>query len=109
MIGMNRNTGKKLSGSDHLRQSLGDLFSTTKGERVMRAAYGSDVPALVDNPITAESPARLAAAVTDAIGDWEPRCTLKKCVLSSNKNSAASFAVGKVAFDLEMETTEGVA
>jgi len=107
MTGMNRNTGKRLSGAEHLRQSLGDLFSTMKGERVMRPLYGSDVPALVDNPITATTSARLAAAVTDTVGDWEPRCTLKKCQLSSAKNTANSFSLGKAAFDLEMEIKEG--
>ncbi|WP_412057112.1 GPW/gp25 family protein [Bartonella sp. DGB2] len=50
---MDRESGKPLSGMDHLRQSLIDILMTAKGSRVMRRAYGSDVARLLDQPVNA--------------------------------------------------------
>ena len=35
MNGVNSRTGKRLSGSDHLRQSVSDILSTPLGSRVL--------------------------------------------------------------------------
>ena len=50
MNGVNSRTGKRLSGSDHLRQSVSDILSTPLGSRVLVRDYGSDLFSLVDNP-----------------------------------------------------------
>src|SRR3546814_12586651 len=41
MIGVDRATGQRLDGNDHLAQSIGDILSTPIGTRVMRRDYGS--------------------------------------------------------------------
>ena len=41
MTGMDRETGKSLSGIEHLRQSIRDILTTPIGSRVMRRDYGS--------------------------------------------------------------------
>jgi phage baseplate assembly protein W len=50
MQGMNRNTGRKLSGVDHLRQSIVDILTTPIGSRVMRRDYGSTKSAHSNTP-----------------------------------------------------------
>ncbi|MBD3768115.1 MAG: GPW/gp25 family protein [Gammaproteobacteria bacterium] len=55
MLGINAQTGKPLSGIDHLRQSISDILTTRVGTRVMRRDYGSQLPELADNPMTPES------------------------------------------------------
>lgn len=80
MNGMSRDTGKKLRGFDHLRQSVHDILSTPIGTRVMRRDYGSDLPGLVDRPMNAELVARLYAATAGALHRWEPRLRLRRVV-----------------------------
>lgn len=69
MIGMDRRTGKPLSGLDHLRQSIGDILATPVGSRRMRPEYGSLLRRFVDLPVNEgwkaryrpKSPARCSA------------------------------------------------
>ena len=53
MIGMDRRTGKPLSGLDHLRQSIEDILATPVGSRRMRPEYGSQIRRFVDLPVNA--------------------------------------------------------
>ncbi|ETS07681.1 GPW/gp25 family protein [Bartonella henselae] len=76
--GMDRTTGKPLSGIDHLRQSILDILSTRIGTRVMRRDYGSRVGELIDAPANNAFAVALYAAVAEALDKWEPRFKLKK-------------------------------
>lgn len=69
---MNRHTGRRIEGMEHLRQSVADILSTPIGSRVMRRDYGSLVPALLDQPDNNATQARLRAAVASALMRWEP-------------------------------------
>ncbi len=40
-IGMNRDTGKAITETDHLRQSVRDILLTPQGSRLARREYGS--------------------------------------------------------------------
>ncbi len=51
MRGTDANTGKALSGLEHLRQSVRDILTTPIGTRVMRREYGSQLYALIDAPL----------------------------------------------------------
>ena len=104
MIGMNRETGARLSGVDHLVQSIGDLLSTPIGSRVMRRDYGSALFELLDQPMNALGKLRLFAAVADAIRRWEPRIRLTRVALAAS--SAELRAGGAFALDLEGELTD---
>lgn len=73
MIGIDATTGKALSGTDHLRQSIRDILSTPIGTRVMRRNYGSQLFRLVDRPMTPGLQVEIYAAVVDALATWEPR------------------------------------
>ncbi|WP_375642605.1 MULTISPECIES: GPW/gp25 family protein [unclassified Bartonella] len=76
--GMDRTTGKPLTGIDHLRQSILDILSTRIGSRVMRRDYGSRVAELIDAPVNNAFSVALYAAVAEALDKWEPRFKLKK-------------------------------
>ena len=73
MKGMNRDAGTDLGGFDHLRQSVIDILTTSKGTRVMRRDYGSNLPRLVDRTVNQRLIAALRAETVDALAKWEPR------------------------------------
>lgn len=73
MNGINATTGAALSGMDHLRQSIRDILTTRVGTRVMRRAYGSRLPELVDAPLNDETLVDLFAETAIALATWEPR------------------------------------
>lgn len=78
MNGMNRHTGKLLTGDAHLAQSVGDILATAIGSRVMRRDYGSALPALIDTPLNTGGLARQYAASAGALRAWEPRIAVTK-------------------------------
>ena len=75
---MNRNTGRAVTGLEHLRQSVADILTTPVGSRVMRRDYGSLVPELIDQPDNEATQVRLFSAVAGALMRWEPRLRLSR-------------------------------
>ena len=71
--GVDRQTGRLLTESAHIAQSIGDILSTPIGTRVMREDYGSLVPELIDHPQTRALDLKLMSAAFMAIVRWEPR------------------------------------
>lgn len=80
--GIDRNTGRPLSGWPHVRQSLAVLFTTPKLSRVMRRNVGSAVPRLVDAPISPVTVIDFYAAIAQAVKDFEPRFRVARMRLS---------------------------
>lgn len=81
--GMNRHTGGRLDGDDHLRQSIFDILFTPIGTRVMPARdYGSMLPDLVDQPLNGAIRQLMYAATAHALARWEPRFKLRKATLT---------------------------
>lgn len=89
MNGIDANTGRRLSGLDHLRQSIRDILTTPIGSRVMRRDYGSRLYELVDAPLNGETLVDLYAATAEALAIWEPRISVEQV-------TAAQTAPGKV-------------
>lgn len=81
MIGMDRHTGKALSGDAHLAQSLGHILSTPLGSCPMRRDYGSMLFELIDQPLNGAIRMLIHAASATAIALWEPRIKLTRAVL----------------------------
>lgn len=77
MAGMDRHTGRRLEGWDHIRQSLGVIFTTRIGTRVERRSFGSTAPELQDRPANAETVLDHFVAIAEAIDAFEPRVTLQ--------------------------------
>ncbi|MBF3943287.1 GPW/gp25 family protein, partial [Burkholderia pseudomallei] len=78
MVGMDRWTGAPLRGLAHLKQSIGDILGTRRGTRRERPEYGSDIPTMVDLPITRGWISSAQAEAARAIGRWEPRIKLDR-------------------------------
>ena len=77
-MGMNAVTGRKLTGKEHLEQSIRDILATPIGTRVMRRTYGSRLPDLRDAPMTPGLNVEIFAAVAEALNAWEPRFKLAR-------------------------------
>jgi phage baseplate assembly protein W len=93
MHGIDAKTGKRLSGLDHLRQSITDILTTPLGSRVMRREYGSRLFYLIDAPMNRGTLLELYAATAEALAKWEPRLRLEQV-------RAASAEPGRVILDL---------
>ncbi|WP_289141156.1 GPW/gp25 family protein [uncultured Pseudomonas sp.] len=78
MIGMDRRTGKSLSGLDHLRQSIEDILATPLGSRRMRPEYGSRLRRFVDMPVNEGWKSAVQAEVARSLQRWEPRMKLER-------------------------------
>lgn len=72
-MGMNAETGRYLSGTAHISQSIGTILATPLGSRVMRRDFGSLIPELIDQPLNRATVLRLYSAAVVAIQQWEPR------------------------------------
>lgn len=74
MAGIDRETfGVMRDGWAHTLQSLGVLFVTRIGSRIMRRTVGSAVPAILGRSMTEARILRFKAAIIVACELWEPR------------------------------------
>lgn len=70
MAGMDRKTGKRITGRARLAQRIADVLTTPIGSCVMVRDYGSRLLQLIDMPATPASAALLYAATAEAIMRW---------------------------------------
>ena len=103
MIGMDRTTGRRLTGEAHLRQSITDILTTPIGSRIMRRAYGSHLPALIDAPITSETVVDVYQAAAEAIGRWEPRFQLRRVQVAAAEAGRMTLVLEGEAGTLDVE------
>lgn len=93
LVGMCRRTGRLIGGLDHLVQSIADILGTRKGTRRERPDYGSDIPAMVDMPVTRGWISSVQAEAARAIGRWEPRIALDRVTVMSVVDGAVTFRI----------------
>ena len=93
MRGTDSQTGKAISGLDHLKQSIRDILTTPVGSRVMRREYGSRLFSLVDAPMNQTTKVDIYAATAEALRKWEPR-------LKVTSVGTQSVTPGKVAVEV---------
>lgn len=96
IVGMCRHTGRKISGVNHLRQSIEIILTTALTSRVMRPAVGSELPSLRDLPLNRWGIAALQAAAIDALRQ-EPR------IKTIHSVQAVEVTAGSVAFEMDLE------
>lgn len=90
---MSRDTGRRPTEEDHIRQSIRDILTTPVGSRVMRRAYGSLLPELIDQPANPANRLRLMNATVMAIIKWEARVAVASVTLDSTYDGAATIAL----------------
>ncbi|TKD40740.1 GPW/gp25 family protein [Azotobacter chroococcum] len=102
MVGMSRETGQPLSGLEHLRQSIADILTTRRGSRRMRPLYGSDLPRMVDLPVTRGWISAVQAEVASALASrkdargreyGEPRLRLRSVKVVSVEDGRISLTL----------------
>ncbi len=86
---------------DSIRQSIGIILGTAKGERLMRPDFGCDIHALVFEPQTAATASKLAEAVRDALLYLEPRIELVDVDVEAEDGDA----VLNISVDYRVRTT----
>lgn len=101
MIGMDATTGKPLSGTAHLAQSIARILSTPIGSIPMARDFGSLLFELIDRPINASLTMLMHAATAVALRRWEPRITLTRVVLT-----AVDAASGKLTIAIQGRLTD---
>jgi phage baseplate assembly protein W len=72
-LGLDRRTGAQLRDWAHVLQSIEDIITTSPETRTILREYGSDLPELVDRPMTDSNVMRLFVAIGLALSRWEPR------------------------------------
>lgn len=72
-MGMNAETGRDLTGLEHLKQSIADILNTPIGSRIMRRDYGSRLFELIDAPINRGTVVDIVAETAEALMKWEDR------------------------------------
>jgi phage baseplate assembly protein W len=80
---MDRTTGRRIAGMDHLKQSIADILTTPLGSRLERRTYGSLLPGLIDAPDNAVTRLRCYAAIASALMKWEPRLRVTRVRMES--------------------------
>ena len=84
MNGMHKDTGKSLSGLDHLRQRVEDILRTAPETLVYRREYGSDLFGLIDAPTNPLIRARFTAATAGALARWEPELKTTRVIFDAS-------------------------
>lgn len=93
--GVNRVTGKPLEGIDHVRQSLGVIFTTWLASRVLRRTFGSAAPGLLGKPLTPGQLMKFYMAVVIAVELWEPRFKVTRVSYPNADNSSSKVGQGQ--------------
>lgn len=76
--GVDRNTGKILTGWDHCRQSISVVLTTAVGTLLMARDFGSDVPLMIDRPSSEPQIAQITMACATALRREEPGFRLRR-------------------------------
>lgn len=80
--GIDRVTGKPISGWSHVQQSIAVLLSTHIGTRVLLRDFGSKIPDLVDAKMTRRTALAVYSAAAEALEAWEPRFRLVSAAIT---------------------------
>lgn len=99
--GIDRRTGRPLSGWAHVMQSIDVIFTTRIAERIMRRTFGSAVPSLLGRNLTPETIHRFVVAIVVAIELWEPRFRVRRIGLSGKTTSVSGGRQGRIGLRLE--------
>lgn len=95
-VGIDRETGKPLTGLQHVVQSMYVIISTKFGARFRRRAFGSDIPPLLGKNIVPSTFLRFVAAFIVACELWEPRVRIVQVTFPGSSNSPDRIRAGQI-------------
>jgi phage baseplate assembly protein W len=101
MAGLNKHSGHAIGDLAHIQQSVADVLTTPLGSRLMRRDYGSEIPALIDQPLNGATRLRVMAATATALKKWEPRIRAQRVTLELGQQH------GALSITLEAERIDG--
>ena len=104
--GIDRRTGKVLDGWAHVVQSLGVIFTTRLGARVMRRTFGSAIPGLLGKPLVPSTTLKFFVAYAIAVELWEPRFRVRRFSYPSS-NSPERMRQGQIGFRVDGDYLPG--
>ncbi len=70
MRGMSRSTGRAIEGVEYLRQRITDVLTTPVGTVPLRPRYGSQLFALVDDPVDDRFRVEVVSSVAEALSAY---------------------------------------
>jgi uncharacterized protein len=82
-VGMDRKTGRMITGWKHVEQSLTVIFATRFHERVLRRWVGSFVPHLLGESAVERTVLKFYWAIAASIELWEPNYRVKKIEIAT--------------------------
>ena len=108
-MGMNAETGRELTGLEHLKQSIADILNTPIGSRVMRRDYGSRLFELIDAPINRSTVVDIVAETAEALMKWEDRLVVSAVDVTSAVVGQISLKItGKYKLDGKTVQLDGI-
>jgi phage baseplate assembly protein W len=97
--GIDRHTGRVLTGWPHVVQCLGVIWTTALGERVMREFFGNPGLRLLGENLTDATVLRFWQCLKVVTDRFEPRFTISR--ISLGPNSAETMRRGEMSFVVE--------
>ncbi len=76
-LGMNAATGLRITGREHLTQSISKVLQTPLATRVRRRTFGAKAADIIDSPANGAAILQLYAAAATALMLWEPRLRVR--------------------------------
>jgi Phage baseplate assembly protein W len=106
MAGMCRHTGRLLTGWDEIKQSILMILTTAVGSRILRRAFGSGVPDILDKPMNEMTMVDVYVAVVEALEPHvindrqygEPRFVLTAISSYGDESGLISFSLSGIEF-----------
>jgi phage baseplate assembly protein W len=95
-VGVDRRTGRLLTGWDHVLQSLQVIFITRLGDRIMRRTFGSAIPGLLGQSLTPQTLLKFYTAIAIAVELWEPRFRVRLIAYPKDTNAPLKMRQGKL-------------
>lgn len=86
---MNAAAPGALLGDAQISQSISVILSTPAGSRVCRRDFGSELPALIDQPVNAGTRQRLLGATALALLRWMPSLRITRVQLVRGDTAGA--------------------
>jgi phage baseplate assembly protein W len=94
MSGIDAETGRVLTGFDHVQQSLAKIITTPLGARVMREWFGNPGLRLLGENMTQSDILRFFATLWAVIELFEPRFKVRRFLVNTlSENGVADFTM----------------